>query len=415
MRWITALCLSLCLVASATAQEIHIAAVVNDEIVTADDLAARMELVVRSSGVADTAAERQRLSSQVLRALIDEKLQTQEAKRLKITVSKDEVNEALARIESQNNMPKGGLDAYLKQAGISRESLVDQLTASLAWGKVVHNQLWQDVTIPDEEVNETMARLKADAGKPQSRISEIFLAVDSPRQESEVKRLADQLIEQIRAGANFGAVARQFSQSPSAAVGGDIGWVTPTQLGSPLGDAVEHMKPGEMSYPIRTSSGFYVLFLTQRRTLGEVNPDDTVLSLAQVVFPLAADAAPEERQRVMAQAQRISDTAKSCGEMAKIGREQSPQLSGEVPKTRAGDLPSDLRPIIMALQIAQPSKPLPLRGGVGVVMVCERKEPPSSMPTRNEVMESLARERLDALARRYMRDLHRSAFVDIRG
>jgi peptidyl-prolyl cis-trans isomerase SurA len=413
MRWFFGLCL-LCLVAGAApAQETRIAAVVNDDVVTLDDVTARLNLVMRSSGIPDNPQNRQRLAGQVLRALVDEKLQRQEAKRLNITVSEEEVKQGFQRLERQNNMPAGSLETFLAQNGIPRSSLVDQLTASIAWGKVVRNRLTQDVTISDEEVNEAMARLKENIGQPQSRVSEIFLAVDSPAQEEEVKSLADRLIAQVRSGANFAAVAQQFSQSPSAAVGGDIGWVQANQLGDLLGKAVSKMAPGEMSYPIRTGAGYYVLYVVDRRTLGSANADDTTLSLRQVVFPLASTAGAAERQQAEQQAQAVAQQAKSCGEMARLGEERAPQTSGAL-ELRAGDLPPELRRIVLGLKVAEPSQPLPVRGGIGVVMVCERREPTSGLPTREEVLDTLGRERLDALARRYMRDLRRSAFVDIR-
>ena len=414
MRWLFALCLFCALPGIAHAQEIRIAAVVNNQIVTGDDLAARLKLVMSASGIPDTPENRQRLISRVLRSLIDEKLQMQEAKRLNIAVSDKEVQDALGRIEQRNNMAKGGLDAYLAHAGIPRSTLIDQITAAIAWEKVVHNSLAQDVTISDEEVNEAMSRLKEDVGKPQYRIAEIFLSIDNPSQESDVHNLADRLISQIRAGANFAAVAQQFSQSPSAAVGGDIGWVTASQLGPQLGEAAQKMKPGEMSYPVRTTAGYYILYLVQQRTLGAADPNDTMLSLAEVVFPLSDTASPDERQHVMAQAQQVSATAKSCGEMAKIGHEQAPQFSTEIPQVRAGDLPPNLRSQVLALKVAEASKPLPLHGGIGVIMICRRQNPTGGMPTREQVADSLGRERLDALARRYMRDLRRGAFVDIR-
>jgi peptidyl-prolyl cis-trans isomerase SurA len=197
-------------------------------------------------------------------------------------------------------------------------------------------------------------------------------------------------------------------------VGGDIGWVTASQLGQQLGEAAQKMKPGEMSYPVRTTAGYYILYLVQQRTLGAADPNDTMLSLAEVVFPLSDTASPDERQHVMAQAQQVSATAKSCGEMAKIGHEQAPQFSTEIPQVRAGDLPPNLRSQVLALKVAEASKPLPLHGGIGVLMICRRQDPTGGMPTREQVADSLGRERLDALARRYMRDLRRGAVVDIR-
>ena len=415
MRLISVFCLVFLLAGSAVAQETRIAAIVNDEVISLNDLSNRMQLVMRSSGMEDTPQNRSRIQPQILRSLIDEKLQMQEAKRLNVTVTPEELDQAFARIEQQNNMTKGALDDFLKESGVPRSTLADQLSASIAWGKLVRNRLMQDVTISDEEVTEALNQLKQEADVPQNRVSEIFLAVDAPGQDEDAKRLADRLIDQIRGGANFAAVAQQFSQSPSAAVGGDIGWVTSAQLSPEIGGAIDKMKPGEMSYPIRTPAGYYLLYLRERRKLGQPNPDDTVLSLIEVAFGLSPMATAEEQQRVTAEAQQVSSSAKSCGELAKLGRDKAPQATREIPSIKAGDLPAQVREVALSLGVAEASKPIAIPGGVGVIMVCERKDPPGGLPTRDEITEQLGRTRLDALARRYLRDLRRGAYVDIRG
>lgn len=418
MRLLLSLVLLACLaVAGAQAQEENrIAAVVNSDIITMDDLAARVALVLASSNIPDTPENRQRLQPRILHQMIDEKLEVGEARRLNVTVSQDEIDNAIAGIEQRNKMPKGGLDAYLKRVGIPKSALTGQLTAEIAWSKVVRDRFSQDVSVSDEEVNEALAQIKEAVGQPQSHVAEIYLAIDNPSQTADVEHLANQLIQQIGAGANFSAVAQQFSQSPSSAVGGDIGWVTPNQLPPLLGEALGKMKPGEMSYPLKTPSGYYILYMMDRRTLGQVNPDDIRLSLTQVVFPLPPMASAAQQQHVMAEAQQASDKAKSCGELAKIGHDHNPPLVTQSGDVTAAQLPPEIRPKVLQLKLAEASKPIPLNNssGIGVFMVCARQEPKTGMPTRDEVEENLARERLDALARRYLLDLRRSAYVDIR-
>jgi len=399
------------------AQESRIVAVVNNDVITADDVTGRLALVMRSSSIPDTPENEQRLAPRILRQMIDEKLELQEAARLNVKVNDQEIDDALAALEQRNNMPKGQLDAYLIQAGIPRATLVSQITASIAWGKVIRGRLSQDVSVSDEEVNESMNRIKEDAGKPQSHMAEIFLAMDNPSQEDEIQRLADRLIDQIRHGANFSAVAQQFSQSPSAAAGGDIGWLTPNQLGSPLGDAMEKMKPGEMSYPIKTPAGFYLLYVIDRRTPGAVSVDDTRLSVTQVAFPYPPNASATERQRIQNDAQAASNNAKSCGELAKIGNDHvPPYLVKNADDVRAGDMnPPELRQQLLQLKVAETTKPIPNPNGLAVIMLCARKDPEGGLPSRDQVENNLARERLDALARRYMRNLRRAAYIDVRG
>jgi peptidyl-prolyl cis-trans isomerase SurA len=414
MKWLLGLGFVLVLAGTCQAQETRIAAVVNNDIVTADDVDARLLLLMRSSGIPDTPQNRQQLQRRVIQQLIDEKLEVQEAKRYKVVADKNEVERALNNIEARNGMQKGGLDTYLKAAGVPRRTLVDQVTASIIWNKVVEGRYSSDVSVSDTEVSDEIARLKADIGKPQSHVAEIFLAIDNPTQESEVKSLADKLIQQIGHGAQFPAVAQQFSQSPSAATGGDIGWVTPNQFGPPLDDAISKMKPGEMSYPIRSSAGYYILYLVDRRTPGQTSTDDTQLSLVEVVLPVAPNAPPAQQQKVMAQAQNISNTAKTCEDMGKIAREQAPQTSTQSPNVRAGDLAPDIKNLVLGLKVSEASKPLPTRGGIGVVMVCKRADPSSALPTQDQVYDELMHARLDQISRRYIRDLRRSAYVDIR-
>lgn len=415
MKWLLRLGFILALASTCQAQETRIAAVVNNDIVTADDVEARLLLVMKSSSIPDTPQNRQQLEPRILQQLIDEKLELEEAAHYKVTLDKGELDKALANIEIRNNMPKGGLDQYLKAAGIPRSTLVDQVTASILWNKVVEGRYGSDVNVSDTEVADELSRLKADIGKPQSHVAEIFLAIDNPTQEADVKALADKLVTQIRQGAPFPAVAQQFSQSPSAATGGDLGWVTPNQFGPPLDDAIAKMNPGEISYPIHTTAGYYILYLLERRTPGQSTPDDTQLGLVEVIFPLAPTAPPQEQQRVMAEAQHVTDTAKSCDQMAQIARDEAPQLSTQTPNVRAGDLPADIRSLVLGLKVSEPSKPLPTRGGVGVIMVCKRDNPDAALPSTDEVYEEIMHARMDQMSRRYLRDLRRSAYVDIRG
>jgi peptidyl-prolyl cis-trans isomerase SurA len=415
MKWLLVFGFLVALGNACQAQETRIAAVVNHDIVTADDVQARLLLVMKSSGIPDTPQNRQQLQPRILQQLIDEKLEMEEADHFKVTADKSEIDKSLSNIEARNNMQKGGLDQYLKAAGIPRSTLVDQVTASILWNKVVEGRYGSDVNVSDAEVSDEIARLKADIGKPQSHVAEIFLAVDNPTQEPDIKALADKLITQIRQGAAFPAVAQQFSQSPSAATGGDIGWVTPNQFGPPLDDAIAKMNPGEMSYPIRTPAGYYILYLLERRTPGQTSADDTQLGLVEVVFAVAPNASPQDQQRVMAQAQHVTDTAKSCEDMAQVARTQASQLSTQTPNVRAGDLPPDVKSLVMGLKVSEPSKPLPTRGGIGIIMVCKRTDPAAAMPSNDQVYDQIMHTRMDQVARRYLRDLRRSAYVDIRG
>jgi peptidyl-prolyl cis-trans isomerase SurA len=395
--------------------ETRIAAVVNDEVISVADVRSRLRMVMLSSNLTDSPETRQRVANQVLRTIVDEKLQTQEAKRQNITATDEEINKAFAQVARQNNIQPEQLDQILKQHGIERSALIDQLTASIVWSKLVRRLLSQTNIVSDEEIDYALKRAKESVNEPQSRVAEIFLAVDNPQQEEEVKRLAERLSEQMRQGARFSAVAQQFSQSATAAVGGDIGWVRPEQLSPDLGKAVAQMRPGELSAPIRTGAGYYLLLVLDRRSGRSAGPEDTLLHLVQIVFPLPPQAPEAMRRAAIIEAQNARTTAKSCEELLKIGKEKgSPQLSSEG-RLRLDQIAPAMRNIVLGLEAGQTSQPIVQKNGVGVIMVCEKAAPAAAtIPTREEIAETLMRQRLDTLARRYMRDLRRTAFVDVR-
>ncbi|MGH6718381.1 MAG: SurA N-terminal domain-containing protein, partial [Alphaproteobacteria bacterium] len=208
----------------------RIAAVVNDEIISTFDLAARVELVVRTTGLPDNPETRDRIRPQVLRTLIDERLELQEAARLGIEISESDVEGALRFLERQNRIPEGTMLEALAARGVAPETLTAQVEAQLKWSRIVQARLRLTLTIADAEVDELIARLEASRGKPEFRLAEIYLAADDPAREAEVVAVARRLMEDIQGGADFGALARQVSQAASAASGGDLGWTVEDQL-----------------------------------------------------------------------------------------------------------------------------------------------------------------------------------------
>jgi peptidyl-prolyl cis-trans isomerase SurA len=392
---------------------LRIAAVVNDDVISVYDLTARTRLAIVSSGLEDTPEIQRRLAPQVLRSLIDEKLQLQEARRLNITISKDEIAEAIGRIEQENKVSAGSFDDFLAWSGIELSTVVSQIRASIAWAKVIRREMGPAVQIGPDEIDETLARMEARQDLSQNHVLEIFFAVDSPDQEEDIQRTAERLIEQVRKGASFTALAQQFSQSATAAVSGDMGWIQQGQLGDELDAVLNEMQPGEVSEPIRTVSGYHILMLADRRATMTIDEEDTIVSLQEVFLSVAPDAGPDNLASMIDLANIIHETVSGCEDMKAVRAEIGEASLGLPDKVAVRDLAPKLRKVALSLELNQPSKPVILDNGVLVIMVCERDEP-TGLPSREEIEESLTRQRVDMLAQRYMRDLRRAAFLDLR-
>src|SRR5579871_4215037 len=190
----------------------RVAATVNNEAITIHDLDARVRLGLLAANIPDTAENRGRLAREVLRRLIDERLQLQEAEKLKLEVTDTEINNGVSDLEKQNRMAKGALIELLKDNEIDPETLRDQIHAQLVWARVVRSQLMPTVRIGEEEITARLNAMKEGLNSEAYLAADIFLPVEDPRREPDVRELADRLVEQLKAGAPFSSLARQFSQ-----------------------------------------------------------------------------------------------------------------------------------------------------------------------------------------------------------
>ncbi len=258
-------------VTAQSADAARIAAVANNRAITVLDVQSRLGLVFMSAGIPDTADTRKKLRSQILNQLIVESIQLHEAKRLGISVSDREIARALADIEKRNGMPSGQLLKILGRRNVNPIAIVDQVKASIAWTKVVRRLIASRIRISEPEVDDAIAQLDSNKDRLVYRILEIYIPLDRDSGGSAL-RTTRRLIAQIRRGANFGSLARQFSQASTASEGGDMGFVFEGQLAPELESAIERVKPGQVIGPVRTASGYYLLALVSKRPYGAGKP-----------------------------------------------------------------------------------------------------------------------------------------------
>lgn len=241
----------------------RIVAVVNQEIITEQELRARVVLAVVISGLPDTADTRQRIAPQVLRSLIDEKLQVQEAKRLHVEANEDDVTRAYNNIAERNKLTPDQLRQFLESRGLNEGLVRDQLRAQIDWIRVVQRELRPKVVITEEQVN--LAMKAPNTAAEEVHLSEILLPVYEPAQLPAVLQDARQLQQEVRNGANFNAVARQFSAAQSKDNGGDLGWVPLASILPDLQPIIGRLQPGQVSDPVQTPVGVHIFYVSERR------------------------------------------------------------------------------------------------------------------------------------------------------
>ena len=389
-------------------------AVVNGQVVTDTDVDQRLALVLASNPTSVEEEEKQRLRLQVMRNLIDEKLQIQEARDNDIFISDAEIDEAFARVAQNVRMTPEQFTKYLNERGTSSTSIRQQITGELAWGRLLRRRVQPFVNVGDDEVENMLARMEAAKGTDEFRLAELVFYT-TPETGAEVMSEAERIVEQLRQGASFIAYARQYSQSSSATVGGDLGWLQMQQLDPALQPVVAGLSEGQVTRPIQLPGKVLVLALLDKRQVLTADEDDALLSLKQMSFTLPPNVTQEAAQAKVRQITEGLQTMGGCGGVERTAE----QLGAEVTSSdqlRLGDLPSQLKTVMAQMQIGQSTPPFgSLDEGIKVLTLCGREQAaPVQPPSFDNMYAQLEESRVNSRARRYLRDLRRDAIIDYR-
>jgi len=377
-----------------------VAAIVNDNVISTFDVRQRANLLIVSAGVQPTAELQTRARAQALRDLVDERLQIQEAAQYEITVTPETIDRRLAEIAQQNETTLEGLTASLGSSGIGIRTLRTQIEADIAWQRLIGGMYGSRVRVSEQEITETQARIAANATRPQYQISEIFLPADTEQEFAEMQQGAMRLLEQMQRGAPFPAVARQFSQAPSAAAGGDIGWIAAPELAPELQPIADQLQRGQVSLPIRTRNGVYLIAMRDRRAGAEAGAT-TIVSLRQIAAPVARQSALERAQRRVA----------GCGNLDDVFEGVSGAAITDLGQTQESELSPAIRDRIQGVEVGRAS-PLVVNGDqVTTIVVCAREAGGSDIPDRDAIESRLREQELAMLSERYLRNLRREATI----
>jgi peptidyl-prolyl cis-trans isomerase SurA len=388
------------------------AAMVNGVVVTDLDVDQRLALVTTASGGRIPKEEMQRLRAQILRNLIDEKLQIGEARQHDVEVDEAQVLDAFNRVATNFKQTPEQFDAFLKNAGTSRQSLLDQIRAEFAWSRLLRRRVEPFINVGDNEVNSIIKNMEANKGQDEYRLGEIFLPATTET-EADVTTQANNIASQIRAGASFVAYARQYSQSATAALGGDRGWVRSSQLNPLLRDAVSKATPGSLVGPIRAPGGIFLMVMAEKRKMLAADPLDATVTVKQISVPLAKDKSRTEQEKMVQVLAKQSKVMTGCGRASDLAASLGGKATDLAPQ-KIRNLPQGLHKVIADLQIGQSTPPFGTENDARVLMLCGRDEAQESLPSFDEVYAQINEERISLMARRYMRDLRRDAIVDYR-
>jgi peptidyl-prolyl cis-trans isomerase SurA len=389
---------------------------VNDELISTYDIVQRMRLLIVTSGIQPNDQNLSALQQEAARSLVDEHLEMQDLReesktqKFDLVASDAEVNDELADIARSNNTSADQLLAQLAAQGVGPETFKDQLRAEISWRGWIRGRYGSRIVIGDDQIKAFQKRTEAEAGKPQYQVSEIFVDAAHAGSQDAAMQAAQQLIDQLHRGAPFAAVARQFSNSPSAANGGEVGWISPGEMPPEVDAQLDGLRPGQLSAPIPVRDGVYVIFLKDRRAGGTT----TVVDLKQAAIALPKDATDKQLAEANAELVQLKGKLNGCDNLQAEGAKFKGVVTGDLGEAETKDLAPAFRDAAEKLEVGQVSDPIRTDAGLHLVAVCSRHMGGAQALTRDQIENRLYGEELSMIGRRALRDLRNSATIEVR-
>lgn len=401
----------------AAAAQMSIVAVVNDDIISSLDVEQRYIYALATTNMRDSTETRQQLYPQLLRQLVDERLQIQEAARLGHSVTENEIADAFANVNQQRGLPPGSFQQFLASQGVPIDTAKEQMRAQTAWTKVVMHSLRNRVRVSEDEVQREREKAGQGQNITEYRISSIVLAVENPEEEQQLRALAERLSGEIREGANFNALARQFSAGGSEVIEENQGrWVAPHQLEPVLARALSGITPGNITPPVRTLTGYHLIKLHDMRSVNTAQVLDSEVLLKQISMKLAPDAQHRDAEMLLEIAREVGRHPGVCLQDTVAGASGLEDLEFDVSFQRVEfrQIQPQLQAMLANLRVGDVSQPYATPDGIHLVQLCERVDMPRQLPPAEQVRDKIFRDKVELEAAKRLRDLRRDALIDIR-
>jgi peptidyl-prolyl cis-trans isomerase SurA len=394
-----------------------VVAIVNDNVISTYDLRQRVLLLMVTAGVRPTPENIPQVQQEALRSLVDEHLEVQELRReekeqkFDIIATDDEITGEIARMAKGNRMTGDQLLAALAKAGVGADTMRDQIRAQMSWERWIHGRYGGSrMKIGQDQVNAVIRSLEAEASKPQYEVSEIFIDANRAGGIGPATEGAKQLIGQMQQGAPFAAVARQFSSAPTAANGGDAGWETESELQPEVRDAIAQIRTGQLSQPIVTHDGVYIVLVKDKRA----GSDSVVVQLKQAAISLAADAPAADVEVARTKLLKLKTEIKGCASVEASAAKVDGVVAGDLGQADVKDLAPSFQQAILPLKVDQVSDPVRTGAGLHLIILCARHQSGLTIPSRDEIESRIEDQELSMISKRYLRDLRSSATIETR-
>jgi peptidyl-prolyl cis-trans isomerase SurA len=398
----------------------RIVAVVGKDVITLtelDERTGRAELELRRQRI--PAPERPVLERQVLERLVLESAQRQRAADTGLRVDELQLDRAVQRIAQQNNLPLAEFRRALEAEGMPFERFRAELRQQILLARLREREVDDRVQVTEAEIDQYLEDHKASAAADvEFNAAHILLPVPEqarPEQVEQARASAERVRREAAAGADFARLAAAHSGAGDALQGGALGWRAPGRLPGLFAEALQGMRPGEVSAVLRSAAGFHVLKLLERRGAGASAP--VTQTRARHILIRTSEVVSEEdaRRRLQVLRERIESGA-DFAELARLNSEDGTAArGGDLGWVYPGDTVPEFERAMSALKPGEMSAPVRTPFGFHLIRVEERRAgDPSAERRRQQARQALRERKADDAYQEWLRQLRDRTYVEMR-
>lgn len=397
----------------------RIVAVVNEEVITQQELNARVDFAFRQLRQQGTQPpSREVIERQLIERLITDRVQMQHARDIGMRVDDAELDRALVRIADENKLSTMQMRAALEKDGVPYEKFREDIRSEITLSRLREREVAQKIVITESEIDNFIQSQQTQGRNDEYNISHILVTVPenaTPEQLQTRRARAEQALAQLKGGTDFRQIAAAFSDAPEALQGGLIGWRESNRLPSLFLDALRPLKPGELSELVRSPNGFHILKLNERRggqaaiMVQQTRARHILIKTNELVSET------EARNRLLGLKERLDNKA----DFAELARSRSEDGSaargGDLGWLNPGDTVPEFERAMDALKIGEISAPVRSPFGWHLIEVLERRTQDMTREgQRLNARQALRERKTDEAYQEWVRQLRDRAYVEQR-
>jgi len=397
----------------------RVVAIVNDGVVLNSDLDAQVDIVSQRLRQQKLELPPQNvLRQQVLERLVLQEIQVQRAAHAGVKVPDEMLNAALQDVAKRNGLTLTQLPEALKQQGVDYPEYREEIRREMMLQMLQQRDVLQHISVTPREIDQFLEKqAKAPAENNEYNVSHILIAVGqeaSPAQQDAAAKRAQEVYQRAKSGEDFAKLAVAYSNSQTALEGGALGWRKGGELPTFLSDTIARLKPGEVSEPLRTPTGYHIIRLNEIRggSASAVEDQVHVRHILMKTNELADDATV--RGKLAALRERVLK-GEDFGAIAQVTSQDpgSAAEGGDLGWSGPGTFAPEFEQAIAPLKDGEISEPFKSQYGWHIAqMLGHRRFDNSDEIKRRKAMEAIRASKADEETELWLRRMRDEAYVE---